>query len=670
MARTSSPSPPSTVTHPLKIRTIRITVFWVLLAGGLVSPRAAEAGKGLGDGHDGNRAAITHLISLYDEKGIPIKATDQQPRPMSMRKTCGECHNYDEIAVGWHFHSGGASPPAGRNGEPWVLTDSGTRSQIPMSNRKWKGAYTPEQLELTAWEFLKRFSSHYPGGNYGEMQPAEDDEDADPEEFLRWPISGQYEINCLACHHADPRQDQSGAALQAARQNYRWAATVASGLATVKGNASELDEFYDPETEYKIRTTYDKSRFDANNKVFLDIVRKPPSSRCYFCHSTQDTAAPGKKEWVHNEDIHLASGMTCADCHRNGVDHMISRGDIESLDDAGGDSAHSKAFEPAAVAALSCRGCHLGDPGSDDPGARLGGHLGAPIPAHNGLPPVHLEKLSCTSCHSGAFPGPRTGRVRTSRIHKLGLHGRHTVNKNLPHVLTPVFARMDNGKIGPHNLFWPAFWGTLAKGKVSPLSPEVVKELAPDELGLDQENVERVNDWKPLTEEQIAGVLKQIAEFAEAPEEGQAKPVPVYVAGGQLYRLSNGVVVSGNDEAAEPYKWPIAHDVRPAAQSLGANGRCADCHDNNSPFIFGRVGIDSPVVPDGDTRETNREMVTFEGLNSGYYQMFAFTFLFRPWLKAIVIISCGLLGMVLLLFALKGLDHIVKAAGKKVSGDP
>ena len=156
----------------------------------LVSSRAAEEGKGLGDGHDGNRAAITHLISLYDEKGIAIKATDRQPKPISMLKTCGECHNYNEIAAGWHFHSGGTNPPAGRNGEPWVLTDSVTRSQIPMSNRNWEGAYTPEQLELTAWEFLKRFSSHYPGGNYGEMQPAEDDDEADPEEFLRWPISG------------------------------------------------------------------------------------------------------------------------------------------------------------------------------------------------------------------------------------------------------------------------------------------------------------------------------------------------------------------------------------------------------------------------------------------------------------------------------------------------
>ena len=651
----------------MKTRSILALAFAVLVAGAPVTVRSAEKGKGLGDGHDGSRAAITHLISLFDESGLAIKVTDKQPRPVSMRKTCGECHNYDQIAAGWHFHSGSTNSVAGRSGEPWVLTDLGSRSQIPMSNRDWKGTYSPSELSISPWKFLKRFSSHYPGGNYGEMPPADDDEDADPEEFLRWPISGQYEINCLACHHADPRQDQSGAALQAARQNYRWAATVASGLATVKGNASELDEFYDPETEYKIRTTYDKSRFDANNKVFFDIVRKPAASRCYFCHSTQDMDTSGKTEWTHNEDIHLASGMSCADCHRNGANHMISRGDIEPLGEVTGDSSYAKAYEPANVAALSCRGCHLGNPEAGDPSDRLGGHLGAPVPAHKGLPPVHLEKLSCTACHSGTFPASKAGRVRTSRIHKLGLHGRHDVNKKLPHVLTPVFARMDNGKIGPHNMFWPAYWGGLAKGKVTPVSPDLVKELASDALGLEEENVERVDDWKPLSDEQIVGVLKQLAgEFEAVAEEGQPKPEPVYIAGGRLYRGSNGVIVSEEHEAAEPYKWPIAHNVRPAAQSLGANGRCADCHDNKSPFIFGQVGVDSPIAPEGG-RSATREMVEFEELDRGYFQMFAFTFLFRPWLKVVVIISCALLGMGLLLFALKGLDNVVKAAGKKVS---
>jgi hypothetical protein len=58
---------------------------------------------------------------------------------------------------------------------------------------------------MNAWKFLKKFSSHFPGGNYGEMAPSEDEgdeEEVDASELFRWEISGKYEINCLACHHA------------------------------------------------------------------------------------------------------------------------------------------------------------------------------------------------------------------------------------------------------------------------------------------------------------------------------------------------------------------------------------------------------------------------------------------------------------------------------------
>ena len=30
--------------------------------------------------------------------------------------------------------------------------------------------------------------------------------------------------------------------------------------------------------------------------------------------------------WESEEDVHLAAGMTCVDCHRNGVEHLIVRG--------------------------------------------------------------------------------------------------------------------------------------------------------------------------------------------------------------------------------------------------------------------------------------------------------------------------------------------------------
>jgi len=108
--------------------------------------------------------------------------------------------------------------------------------------------------------------------------------------------------------------------------------------------------------------THNKSRFDSENKVFLDIVRKPPSNRCYFCHSTQDLQTPGTDEWVHNEDIHMTSGMSCSDCHRNGVDHMISRGDIEPSKTPHGSADYLKAYEPKKSYLLLLSGLPHGRP--------------------------------------------------------------------------------------------------------------------------------------------------------------------------------------------------------------------------------------------------------------------------------------------------------------------
>ena len=199
---------------------IRTSLPLVLLLGAVTIGQAAEEGKGLGDGHDGNRASITHLIELFDENDVQIKVTDRQTRPVSMRVTCGKCHDYNTIATGWHFHSGSTNVLSGRVGEPWMLTDNRIRTQIPISDRGWKGTYKPSDIDLTAWKFLKKFSSHHPGGGYGEMEPSDEEEDGESPVFLRSQISGKYEINCLACHHADRKHNQSDAALEAAKQNY------------------------------------------------------------------------------------------------------------------------------------------------------------------------------------------------------------------------------------------------------------------------------------------------------------------------------------------------------------------------------------------------------------------------------------------------------------------
>ncbi len=629
---------------------------------------AVEASEKLGDGNDGNRSEPVHVITLYDENGNEIDPTSENAGPVSMEKTCGECHSYDIIGDGWHFNAysdkEGYQPPA-RAGEPWVLADEGTRTQIPISNRGWAGTYRPAEIELSPWQMLKIVGTHFPGGSYGAAKVNEEGENADPEHILRGPISGKFEINCLACHNGDSRQDQSDGAMQAARQNYRWVATVACGLGSVKGTASAVDEFSIPEKAdeaydavlKEIKTTYDASRFYSDGKVFLDIAGKPDADRCYFCHSTQEVDKSGQQEWTRDEDVHMAAGLSCADCHRNGADHGIVRGDESE-----------GAMPPAST--LSCRGCHLGDRDADEVAAIKGGRLGAPRPTHPGIPVVHFRELSCTACHSGPYPKDTASVVRTSRIHKLGLHGKHAVNMSLPHVMSPVFVRgeggesegggesCDGGKIGPRKMLWPAFWGVMAGDKVRPLTPEVVAMVAADALELNIQSVKRVNDWRPLSEEKIAEVLGLIAEDQGAEA--------VYVAGGRLYRLDGDELVSEEHAAAKPYSWPIAHDVRPASQSLGSEGNCDDCHSMNSPFFFGKVAVDSPVTPPeifaaaqstdtdtgGDYTSATEleyvEMVQFEDVNATYIKMFNFSFVFRPIMKLTVLISSVLIVLTLL----------------------
>ena len=108
------------------------------------------------------------------------------------------------------------------------------------------------------------------------------------------------------------------------------------------------------------KVTYRPEAFDADGQVLFDIVREVPDHRCYYCHSEvyytgieaetterveavaeshidgndADANAPGIVEsqteaetedmaakWAHDEDVHLKAGLTCVDCHRNGLEH-------------------------------------------------------------------------------------------------------------------------------------------------------------------------------------------------------------------------------------------------------------------------------------------------------------------------------------------------------------
>jgi hypothetical protein len=284
---------------------------------------------------------------------------------------------------------------------------------------------------------------------------------------------------------------------------------------------------------------------------------------------------------------------------------------------------------------------------------------------------VHLEKLSCTACHSGFLPGDKTERVRTARANRLGIHGRAQWDTELPYIMAPVFVRQAGGRIEPHEIMWPAFWGSIKGDKVTPLPLEQVtpvvtalrdaEKKALEEIQRQKEEAAKpsqpqpegqappegqpapektdgdnsagesdaaqqpvaaapapvdgqpaegdakaeateeapepgapepiVEEIPPLTEPQIAQLLSQLRSVVEA------DAVPVYVAGGKLYRLaSDGAALTASDHpAAKPYSWAFAHDVRPASQSLGARG-CSDCHDEDSNFFFGEVEPAAPAA--------------------------------------------------------------------------
>jgi hypothetical protein len=479
-----------------------------------------------------SRSPYVHRITLYDHYGKAISPDDAPALPYSPRTTCGKCHPYATISHGWHFNPGGTgvSPvswgggelgrrgedypnvAAGRPGEPWFLIDEKTGTVIPVSGRGWPGTFKPADVGLSDWDMINRFGRHMPGGGFGEPSdeagrasastplPLREGLGEGGSPAARWQVSGPLEIDCMFCHSADQQHDPAEAARQIEKENFRWAATAALGLGVVRGEARKAPDDWDPYTppnpdfpeQAGPTLIYDRTRFDPDDRVLFQITRRVPNERCYFCHTTRIVGDDAPETWHTDQDVHLAAGLLCVDCHRHGIDHAMTRG-------SEGESEHP------ARASRTCRGCHLGNENSTGITTALGGHLRAPHPDHEGLPPLHLKELTCTACHSGPWPRQQVQRIQTSLAHQLGLPTRERGADTAPAIVGPVFARRDDEPIAPFR---------------------------------------QVNDGKLI----------------------------------------------------ESYRWPLAHDVRPAAQSLGAGG-CEDCHGWRTPIFWGQVSLagDGPM---------------------------------------------------------------------------
>jgi len=479
----------------------------------------------------GSRTIPVHRIRLFDENAERIAPEYRQSMPYSSRATCGACHDYNAISRGWHFNYAQKDAIKGRAGQPWIWYDEVAGMQLPIAGRGWTNTWKAADAGLTPWKFIKTFGRNLPGGGPGEADDLSDDMDA------RWELSGKLEVDCLACHNGSAMQDHSEWVKQVARENFRWAATAAAGFGEVGGMASRMPSSWSvlqgqnpDDNQYAIapNVRYDTRQFDRKGRTLIDIAIKPKDQNCLFCHSN---AQDGRKKKDFDVDIHTRAGMNCADCHRNGINHMVTR-NYETEAEQRGD---------VSVAGSSCRGCHLGVKGAGGVAA-MGGRLGSPYPKHKGLPPVHFEKLACTTCHSGPWPTDNLVRVRTARANRIGITGVANWVTDLPYIVEPVFMKGEDGKIAPHRMVWPAFWARQEGDVLRPIAPEAVTNAAGDILSCEKKVAEILNALTPTND-----------------------LVPVFVVSGK-------VLCANADNGLDVYSGRVKGSTEGLAWALAGNG--------------------------------------------------------------------------------------------------
>lgn len=625
--------------------------------------------------HSDSDARFLHHIDLYDVDNRKI--TPESTKPYSSTKTCGRCHDYETISHGWHFNAFQPNAMAGRQGEPWIWTDARTGTQLPLSYRDWQQTYNPQEVGITAWEMTKQFGAYIPGGNMGVQPDTAEKVDGDEQEAKpsRWPLTGSLEIDCMICHAVSGAYDFDERRVQISLENFQWAPTAALRLGVVDGSVARIRDGSDPNDEdvqARIpKVTYDPLRFDGDDKVFMDLIRKPQSNACYQCHSNRTVTAEGiEPRWIHDEDVHLRAGMVCADCHRNGIDHHTVRG-----------YAGEEHPTDRDVSTLSCSGCHLGTDTVDGEFSRdvtkRPGRLGSPRPMHEGLPPIHFEKMSCTACHGGPVPRDQAIRIMTSLAHGLGRQG-HRSGLEMPAIVGPVYTKGSNGRIYPHRSMWPAFWGSVVEGKLTPFPPEQVNDLTRKSLRVrkdftdellkpelsssdlkellgeerartdpeersEEENAkveaEQTKRGLELFEEKVSAALKALEEELQVEQ-------AVYVSSGVIYARGGDdslrILELEDDKATGMISWPLAHNVRPAGWSLGVRG-CTECHSNEGKIFASTVASLGP----GPDRGAQITMASLQGVDPD--QRLAWNELFRgrKLFKYVIAISIAVLLMTL-----------------------
>ncbi len=639
---------------------------------------------------------------LRDEQGNvidPVKGLNANA-PYSPKQTCGAagCHDYDKITQGYHFTQGKgeAVPPdmaaryqwvssPGNYGGTWCSPAPLYRYLAPKTNA------SATTIDMTSATFITAgCGSCHPGGGPLELDregkrydtwmrdPASGltpggDNRFDGDYFkTRWSDSGVIEADCLLCHlpeyNIKKRNDQL------TKLNFRWAATEGAGFGLVSGIVA---------SNQPPQVAYDLKNFDAGGKLKVRVVTQPRNETCLNCH-----AQPGWKkrgaDYRGRTDVHFRAGLRCVDCHpagSNADDPSIQGREVHQF--AKGDDPGGRVRDDLDNSVRDCTTCHTT------------GQFGAPVATHPWLPPLHLDRIACQTCHtpekkvmpiqvqaSDVFnrdawidPG---GKQLWTFYGVDGVYRNHYgilkvmgYDDKPTEVFQPVLADY-KGKIYPVNRIhstWPGIETPGQPGLMQPRPPDIHKmwkahfddakqypELAriKDDDGDGALEINRPEEVDTL----IAAVTQHLSSLNY---DLKGKRV-VWVSSDRVYH-------SGTEyrtlEKAEWEATPYAnvhkynHDISPARAALGSGG-CTDCHATKSEFFHRAVLLTAFSPEDGGPRWTPNFAVL--GYSPLSVRLGAFReATLKPWTYTLVALVVGLV----VLLALRGvaLRHSVVTPG-------
>jgi hypothetical protein len=633
---------------------------------------------------------------LRDEAGSvidPVKGVNDTV-PYSPKQTCGAngCHDYVKITEGFHFTQGkGEQVPAamaeryawvtspGNYGGNWCSPAPLYRQLAPKKNASARA------IDMTSFDFVTATCGNcHPGGG-----PLELDRDGkrydtwmrDPASRLaagaengfdgdyfksRWSETGVIEADCLLCH--SPEYDLKKRNGELGNLNFRWAATAGAGFGMVTGKVS---------TNEQPTVAYDKTKFDADGNVLLHIAPEPRNETCLNCHFKPDWKKRGAA-YSARTDVHMVAGLRCVDCHAAGskaADPRIRGREIHQF--GKGDDPSGWVRNDLDNTVRSCESCHLD------------GYRNAPRGTHAWLPPLHMEKIACQTCHiptravksalvqaSDVYnPAPRitpppkhiwtfydqdmafwnhygeldlfTGKDEPTNVTRPTLirYKGKIYPANRVHSAWAGFE--EQGKPGLNQLFMKDFFQMWTQHRADPKSkyPELAKITDDNKDGVIEVN-------RP---EEIDALLTATKAHLTATGFPLANRRLVWVSDSRAYYSSTESRELPREEweaTAYASVYKFSHDVAPARAALGSGG-CTDCHRSGSPFFQGAV-LDATFTGN-DARPRWIPNYEILGVSAFWVRLGASR---EAWLKPVVY---GLGAVLLLLFGGLGIGRMATA---------